>query len=330
MSQIYGIDLSQKKFDVSFRGEQQKNVHRVIKNNLAGIVSFLESLPKGALLCAEHTGVYGELLVFLCNCLKVPIALASGYQIRHSLGLQRGKTDKIDSIRIREFAERFGDKLTAINYPNTNLKELNELFRLRSQLVKERKMLSTHEKRTLHMPYNSLKVHTITKSMLECLNKSIAELEKEIWQIIDVDIDLRRNYNLITDIIGIGQVTACDLIVKTENFRTINTARKAASYSGICPFPNSSGKMVGKSRVSHMADKELKTLLYLCSVAAARKNPEYRLYFERKKLEGKPYFLIMNNISNKLLRTIYSVVKTGKRYQLGYITEDPRLKEKVA
>lgn len=330
MARIYGIDLSQKKFDVSFRISEQKNAHKIVKNNLNGIVHFLEELPKDALLCAEHTGVYGELLVFLCGCLQVPIALATGYQIRHSLGLQKGKSDKIDSIRIREFGERFGDKLVAYDYPSNSLKELKTLFRLRSQLVKERKMLVTHEKRTLHMPYNSLKVHYVTNTMVDCLNKSIAELESEIWQIIDADIDLRRNYNLITDIIGIGQVTACDLIVKTDNFKTINTARKAASYSGVCPFPNSSGKMVGKSKVSHMADKELKSLLYLCSVAAARKNPEYRLYFERKKLEGKPYFLIMNNISNKLLRTIYSIVKTGKRYQLGYITEDPRLNEKVA
>lgn len=330
MAQIYGIDLSQKKFDVSFLGKNGENVHKVIKNNLNAIVDFLENLPGDALLCAEHTGVYGELFVFLSGCLKVPIALATGYQIKHSLGLQKGKSDKIDSIRIREYGERFEDKLMEVVYPGEPLKELKDLFRLRAQLVKERKMLMTHEKRMLHMPYNSMKVHSVTSNMLECLNRSIIEIEKEIRQIIDSEVDLRRNYNLVTDIIGIGQVTACELIVKTDNFKTINTARKAASYSGICPFPNSSGKMVGKSKVSHMADKELKSLLYLCAVSATRSNPEYRLYFERKKIEGKPYFLIMNNISNKLLRTIYSIVKTGKRYQLGYVTEDPRLNEKVA
>ncbi|MFV0378589.1 MAG: transposase, partial [Mangrovibacterium sp.] len=110
----------------------------------------------------------------------------------------------------------------------------------------------------------------------------------------------------------------------------ISTAKKAASYAGICPFPNSSGEMVRKSKVSRMADKELKSLLYMCAVSSMRSNPECKLYYARKKLEGTPYFLIMNNISNKLLRTIYAVVKTGKRYQLGHITEDPRLSKKVA
>ena len=329
MEQIYGIDLSQKKFDVSYQRDDQKNVHKVIKNNLQGVIRFLESLPENAFLCAEHTGVYGELLLFLCGCFNVPIALATGYQIKHSLGLQRGKSDKIDSIRIREYAERFRDKLVITEYPNESLKELKELLRLRTQLVKERKILLTDEKRTMYKPFNSIKIHQVTSHIIESLDLAISDVEREIRYIIDNDIDLRRSYNLITDIIGIGQVTACDLIIKTDNFSTINTARKAASYAGICPFPNSSGQMVRKFSVSRMADKELKSLLYMCAVTSARNNPEYRLYFNRKKLEGKPYFLIMNNISNKLLRTIYSVVKTGKRYQLGYITEDPRLKEEV-
>jgi transposase len=125
-------------------------------------------------------------------------------------------------------------------------------------------------------------------------------------------------------------VTACDLIIKTGNFKEIDTARKAASYAGVCPFPNSSGKMVKKSKVSSMADKELKTLLYLCSVVAVNRNPEYKLYSQRKKQEGKPYFLTMNNIANKLLRTVYSIVNSGQEYTLDHISLDPRVRKNIA
>ncbi len=330
MALIYGIDLSQKKFDVSFRTEGGKMAHLVVKNNLNGIESFLTSLPKTALLCAEYTGVYGELLVFLCNQFNVPIALATGYEIRHSLGLRKGKIDKVDASRIREYGERFGDRLESTIYAKEEMRELKELFRLRGQLVKERKMLFTHEKVKPEMPYNSIKAHYASKKVLDCLSESIKEIEQEIISLIDSDINLSRNYYLVTSVVGVGQVTACELIVKTGNFKEINTARKASSYAGICPFPNSSGKMVKKSKVSNMADKELKTLLYMCSVVAKSKNAQYRLYYERKRLEGKPHFLIMNNIANKLLRTIYSIVNTGVIYQIGHVTEDPRLKEKVA
>jgi hypothetical protein len=180
------------------------------------------------------------------------------------------------------------------------------------------------------MAFNSLKTHVITENLLTQLNKAIQDLEFEIASIIMSKDDLRANYKLITSVRGIGQVTACDLIIKTGNFKEIDNARKAASYAGICPFPNSSGKMVKKSRVSSMADKELKTLLYLCSVVAVNRNPEYKLYFQRKRQEGKPYFLAMNNIANKLIRTIYSIVNSRKAYELAHITSDPREIKKVA
>ena len=129
---------------------------------------------------------------------------------------------------------------------------------------------------------------------------------------------------------GIGPITTCELIIKTGNFKRIDTARKAASYAGVCPFPNSTGKMVKKDRVSHMSDKALKTLLHLCAKSATQHNQAYKLYYEKKKQEGKPHYLILNNISNKLLRTLYSVILSGRSYDPNYICIDPRKNEKKA
>jgi transposase len=327
MRQIYGIDMSKEKFDVNFLSPNNKPKGFIVKNDLKGITVFLETLPKDAVLCAEHTGVYGELLMFIANCMDIPLSLSTGYEIKHSLGLLKGKSDKIDAQRIREYGERFFDKLKYVKYAQEDIKELKELYSMRTQLVKERKMLLTHEKGKKHMPYNSIKIHKLVSNVFNCLDASISEIEFEITRIIMSNPELANNYKLVTSIKGIGQVTTCDLIIKTGNFKDIDTARKAASYAGICPFPNQSGKMVKKSKVSHMADKELKTLLYLCSVVAINRNPEYKLYYLRKKQEGKPYFLTMNNVANKLLRTIYSIIASKKEYTLGYVTTDPRLKK---
>ncbi len=79
-----------------------------------------------------------------------------------------------------------------------------------------------------------------------------------------------------------------------------------------------------------MSDKQFKTLLFMCSKVAVRSKPEYKLYFLRKKQEGKPYYLIINNVANKLLRTVFHLVKTEQKYILGHITEDPGKQKKVA
>ena len=73
-----------------------------------------------------------------------------------------------------------------------------------------------------------------------------------------------------------------------------------------------------------MVDKILKSLLFLAAKTAVAHNKEYSLYAERKKLEGKPCFLIMNNVSNKMLRTVYGVIQSRKPYDMNHICNDPR------
>ena len=324
MELIYGIDLSKEKFDVNFINQIGEMDHLIIKNTFKAICKFLENIPKGATLVAEHTGVYGELLVFLANHMNINICLHSGYGIRHSLGLLKGKSDKLDAARIREFGERFTDKLKKTRPNSIILAELNELYTLRCQLVKERKMLLTHSKKKTRSVSNSVIAHKIGIKMLETFNESISVIEDEIMQIINKNHGLKRNYKLATSVIGIGPITTCELIIKTGNFKRINTAKKAASYAGVCPFPNSSGKMVKKSRVSPMSDKNLKTLLFVCAKSAIKHNKEFKLYYQKKKNEGKQHYLIMNNVSNKLLRTIYKLIETGIPWDPSYICLDPR------
>ncbi len=141
---------------------------------------------------------------------------------------------------------------------------------------------------------------------------------------IKSEAELSENYELSVSVMGVGPVIATDLLIKTGNFKTIDTERKAVWYAGVCPFPNASGNMVGKSRTSPFADKQLKALLYMGAKSAVKYNKEYKLYYQKKQQEGKPHYLIMNNVMNKLLRTIYSVVNRKIPYSRDYICLDPR------
>ena len=322
--QVFGIDLSKEKFDVNFIDAKGNEKKQEVKNTVASISRFLSSVSGEVILCAEHTGVYGDLLVYLCNQMNIPIALVPGYAIKHSLGLVKGKSDPLDSKRIREYGERFTDKLEYVKYTEENITELKQLYTLRHQLVKQRRALRTLDKGRGHLPMQSISVHNHINTVLDGLDKEIAAIEEEIEMLIRRDQEMNENYELVTGIVGVGPVIATDLIIKTGNFRIIDTYRKAASYAGVCPFPNTSGNMVGKSKTSPFADKKLKTLLYMGARAAVKHNKEYALYYQKKQLEGKPHYLIMNNVSNKMLRTIYSVVKNKTPYNQDHVCLDPR------
>ncbi|RLD32946.1 MAG: IS110 family transposase [Bacteroidetes bacterium] len=330
MKQIYGIDLSKEKFNVSFIDLKGFLKGMEVNNNYSGICKFLAKIQKDAILCIEYTGIYGDLLVFLANCFNISICAIPGYEIKHSLGMQKGKSDPIDASKIREYGERFSDKLKETVFYSEQLHELRELHSLRDMLVKQRKMLQTHGKEKNRAPYCSVKVKLVSQEILRTLDKQIREVENQIQEVINADPELAENSRLIQSIKGIGAVTANELIIKTHNFKKINTARKAASFAGVCPFPNSSGKMVKKSKVSPMSDKKLKTLLFLCASSAIQNNKDMKHYYERKIAEGKPGYLALNNVANKLLRTVYAIIESKQMWDPLHICLDPREGEKKA
>ncbi len=322
---IYGIDLSKEKFDVSFldKGKERK---KIVPNNFKGICKFLKLLTDDSLLVAEHTGSYGDLLVHLCYQYNIKIALVSGYNIKHSLGLQRGKSDSKDAYRIRKYGVRFYEELHLAVPKHESVKELKELYVLREQLSKSRKSLLLGHEARKQSPSKSIAAYQSYKRAISNLEEEIGTIEIEIEKVIQNNKELKDNYQLITSITGIGPVIANNLIIKTENFKRISTAKKAAAFAGVCPYPNSSGKMSWKAKTSHIADKKLKSLLFLAAKTAVTHNKEYSLYAKRKKLEGKPYYLIMNNVSNKMLRTVYGIIQSRKPYDLKHICNDPRKK----
>lgn len=329
MEQIYGIDLSKEKFNVNFLDKKGNEQESEVKNNYKSICDFLSKLNKEMTLCIEHTGVYGDLLVFLADCFEIKICAVSGYEIKHSLGLQKGKSDPMDAARIREYGERFTDKLTSCTVTDEVMSELKELHNLRRVMVKQRKLLLTQQKEKNRLPYESVKAHNLAKDILLELTSKIKDVESEIQCIIELNHECSENSKLVQSIRGIGPVTASELIIKTNNFKKIDTARKASSYAGICPFPNSSGKMIKKSKVSSMGDRSLKTLLFLCATSSIKYNKDMKLYYLRKKAEGKPSYVALNNIANKLLRTIYALIESRQMYDPNYICMDPRLQDKI-
>lgn len=325
--QIYGIDLASEKFDVSFVDFEGKIKHIVVKNRKPQIEKFLDKLPVNCRIVAEHTGVYGDLLLMLADIRNIPVSYVSGYEIRHSMGLVRGKSDPVDASRIREYGERYADRLEDTHFPSETIYELRELYATRRLLVEQRKQLQTMLKSDEHRPEKSAMAQEVKLRMMEQLSTQINAIEDKMTELIDNDADLLKNSAIAQSIPGIGPVTAIELIIKTDNFRRVRTAKKCATLAGIAPFPNSTGKSDKGTHVSNMGDKQLKSLLYMCARSAVVHFEKMRIYKMKKlDVEHKHIFVVLNNVANRLLKILYALVKKGEMYDASYLPRDPRLK----
>ena len=317
-----GADCSKKTIDfVVFDGQAFSHQMKV-SNNIDAICEYfnnLEDLDMGDLaLCMEHTGVYGENLIAACISLGIAIYIEGGYQIKHSLGLMRGKSDALDAKRIAEYAFRFNDKLHFYTPERQVIKELKLLRACRIRLIKSKNLLLVpiNELKPFSSPESvQMLQHSVYKT-IAAIDQDIKDIETKIKNIIDQDDNLKKLRKLITSVPNVGDVTATELIIKTNEFKKFDSAKKLACFSGVVPFEYSSGSSIrGRVRISHRADKTLKTLLHLCAMSAINSKGELFEYYTKKVNQGKNKMCVVNAVRNKILKRVFAVVKNQTMYQ---------------
>lgn len=319
--EVVGIDISKLTLDVclhrnggSFR---TSNDYCGIEDLINRIFSQIEIPKEEILFVFEHTGLYSSTLIEFLHKEKYLFHVASGLQIKRSLGITRGKEDKADAKRIARYGYRMKEEIELYDKPSNSLARLKRLLSLRKKLVGQRAgYISTigEQKRILDSDQEMILFNS-QEQIISTLNEQISLIEKEIEKIIKEDQELYSQYRLLLSIKGIGGVTAQYLIVQTAGFTAFKTWRKFASYCGIAPFPHQSGTSIrGKTKVSRLAQKEGKTLLSLCATTAIQYNPEIKTFYERRVQMGKNKMSTINIIRNKLLARAFAVIKRGTPY----------------
>ena len=316
-----GIDMSKSDFDVRIHSTQAyaqfNNSNKGFKQLLDWAYRNSEFSSENILFTLEHTGLYSHKITVYFTQKEVPFALVPGLEIKRSLGIARGKDDKIDATNIAKYAYRKRDEIEPSELPSKQIQTLKRLLSLRDRFVKQRAgfKVSLNEQKLI-LPKKENKVLFKTqKRMIDYLSKQIGAVEQEMKEIITVDEQLNEQFELITSIKGVGKQTALFMIAYTHGFIKFKNWRKFASYCGIAPFPNRSGTSLrGKTKVSTLANKTLKSLFDLCAKSAIQYNKEMKEYYDKRINEGKNKMSTINIVRNKLLARIFAVVNRRTPY----------------
>ncbi|MCU0356379.1 MAG: IS110 family transposase [Cyclobacteriaceae bacterium] len=320
--QFYGVDVSKKSVDIVYT-DRKVSVHQKFTNDRAGMEELYQWLeqnkasPHDTLFCMETTGLYCFTLTnFLCSN-GIDIWLEHSTTIKKATALSRGKSDKVDAYRIADYAMRNLDRIRLWKPMSVTLEKIKHLATLRERLVETTKRLTTPI-REFEQVGNTAMAKFLEKSIkktLRAIDKDIASVELQIMDIVDGDENLKNLYRIITSVVGIGFVTAINLIVHTQGFTVMNDARKLACYCGVAPFEYSSGTSIrGKTKVHPMANKKIKCNLHMASVSAVKHDAWLKAYYERKVAEGKNKMSVLNAVKAKLLGRVVSCVNNNRMY----------------
>ena len=232
-----GADLSKKVIDFFI---YELKAFLTISNNAEGFKQLIKwfdqhSIPLSqVMIVMEHTGLYSYQLEQFLHRKGICFTKVSGLAIKRSLGLVRGKSDKIDARRIARYAFEKRDCLTADQPVKENLIQIQRLHATRERLVKTRAsyLAAVKEEQEAYELNNKDLMIAAQLKVIKSLDQQIQKLENEIQQIAQADRDLQKNYLLLQSIKGVGPVVSMAAIIKTANFTRFTNGRKFACFCG--------------------------------------------------------------------------------------------------
>ncbi len=301
---------------------------KAVKNKPAAIKRWLLKTLKrhnielaNCRFCIEQTGIYCNHLISVLQEIDAIFSVENATRIKYSNGLIRGKNDKVDAFRIGQYAVRYSDRLRDYQPKRDLIHQLDELDKLRKKLMAHRnahKVCQREKNAFLSETITAVTDPHVTETV-EFLDKKIKAVEKQMDELIKSDERLNFLMKLICSVPGIGKVTARAFIIITNEFKNGFSAKQMACYCGVAPFQYESGtSLKHKDRVSHKANKKMKTLLHLCAVSVGRTNSDLGRYYKRKLKQGKHKMSVLNAVRNKLIHRVFAVVKNEKMYEKDY------------
>ncbi|MEO0902440.1 MAG: IS110 family transposase [Bacteroidota bacterium] len=321
IKETIGIDVSKASLDAHIHSNKCKGTFENLEKGFVSLIKWAyanSGHPKENILFVfEHTGLYSEKLAEHLSSKAIPYTIVAGLQIKKSLGIVRGKDDRIDAAKIALYAYRLRDEIEISKVPSKQLRALKKLLSLRERLIKQRagyKASLKEQKKVLAQKDFGL-LFKVQKKMVAELTKQVEAIDAEMISIVKADTELDRIFKLLLTIRCIGNQAAMLLIVHTEGFTKFKNARQFAAYCGIAPYPHQSGTSIrGRSKVSPMANKTVKSMLNMCALSSIIYNAEIKKYYDQRVATGKNKMSTINIIRNKLVSRAFAVVNRGTPY----------------
>ncbi|MFC6998798.1 transposase [Rufibacter roseus] len=319
-----GIDISKLVMDATVLFPDGRHDHHQFKNSRAGFnqllrwVRRLSSKEAYELIFGfEDTGVYSIGIGRFLSGLKLRFVSENAYRIRRSMGIQRGKDDKADSLLIARYLKRNLEELSFGQAAPDLLLELGQLSSQRERLLKERAAHKTRikELKVLEGCLDMRFLLRIEADMVRLLDKKLREVEEEIGKRIKAQEGLQEKKELLCSVPGVGEQIANQMLIITRGFTRFPDWRKFSCYAGLAPFKHTSGTSVrGRTKVSKIANKKIKALLTMGALTSIKSKNEYRQYYERKTAEGKHPMAVLNAIKNKIVSRMFAVIERNTPY----------------
>lgn len=148
------------------------------------------------------------------------------------------------------------------------------------------------------------------KRILELLDQ-VKALESALVHITQTSELARR----LSTIVGYGVTTAADLAGEIGTIERFPSQSSLALYLGMAPLDNQSGQYHG-TKTPRQVNKRAKVAMKMALMRHIAFVPESKIYYEKKRNEGKTHHQALRAVGRHLVRVIWSMLKSKRDYEM--------------
>ena len=294
-----GIDISKDWLDIAWLSGQALRVEHSVAA-IAGLIERLLEQPP-TLIVMEATGGLETALASTLVAQGLAVAVVNPRQVRdYAKACGRlAKTDRVDALILAAFASAIRPQVRPL--PDEETRALGGLLARRRQLIDMRVQERLRLERASAVQRDSLKEH------IAWLDERIARIDTELTHTLRTSQAWREKDDLLQAIPGVGKVTRATLLALLPELGSLN-GKEIAALAGVAPFNRDSGKHQGE-RIVWGGRSQVRRVLYMAAVSAARCNPVIRDFYHRLRRQGKPAKVALTACMRKLLVIMNSMLK---------------------
>lgn len=305
MDRWIGIDVAKAYLDVAVRPD---GTSVRVENTRTGITALVRQVRPYAptLIVIEATGGYERAVVQALAKAGMPVAVVNPRQVRDfakSVG-RLAKTDTLDAAVLAHFAEATTPEARP---------PLSEEADALQDLVTRREQISgmlVAEKNRLKMARKATRAGI--KRHIRWLEGELEAVAQEIERAIAENEEWTAQDTQLQQVTGIGPVVAATLVAHLPELGQLNR-KQIAALVGVAPLNRDSGTMRGK-RTIWGGRTEVRRVLYMAAVSAARYNPLIRPMYQRLLARGKTKMVALVACMRKLLTILNAMCATGEAW----------------
>ena len=301
-----GIDVSQAELVVArWPGADPWTV----PNTPAGVATVVQQVTRArptSVVC-EATGGLEQPLVQAALTAALPIAVVNPAHVahfRHALG-QGAKTDALDAVVLARFAAAVHPPIASPSAALTSA--LTARVARRHQLVEMRSAEKNRLTRAVVLVRPSI------EQVIAYLDQAIADLDREITEVIQTSPAWRVQDELLQSVPGVGPTMASQLLAGLPELGHAST-KQLAALAGLAPYARDSGQTRGRRQIAG-GRSQVRRTLFLAALLGVRYNAVLRTFYTRLRAAGKPKKVALIAAARKLLGILNAMLRTQTPWQ---------------